>query len=154
LLAVVHIGPLIGTTRALTAEAADANAVLSCAAVWLAFAFFILKFIDIALLRWRMNRSSILAFLLACAVAHQDVQGPWATKVMLAELPAAVAISAVWESLSRSGRSMRRVLWRLLGLRAKPLQLSRAFAAAFEPASWSLSWFHIASAGVPRAPPA
>src|SRR5688572_14997387 len=99
-LALIHIAPLLSTTRALLGGGVEASSLVSCAVLWLVFAFFALKFLDVAFLRWRMNSTTVLAFFLACALAHQDPSGTSATKGMLAELPTAVAMSLLWESLA------------------------------------------------------
>src|SRR5436190_10970984 len=72
LLAMIHIAPLLGAMRTLIGEGPTGPRMVSATALSLAFAFFVLKLLDIGFLRWRMRRASFLAFALTCVLVHDD----------------------------------------------------------------------------------
>ena len=153
ILALIHIAPLIGTTSRVLSADFSASAIANCVAVWLAFAFFGLKFADVAWLRCRVNRVNVLTFLLICALAHREVRST-VDGTIARELPTAIGMSVAGTLLLRSRRALPRALeW--LGLALGPC---RGLIAGLR------RWCEIAAAqakvaeqhafpGVPRAPP-
>jgi hypothetical protein len=109
----IHMAPLISTTTALSRSDQPASSALSCALVWLTFAFFALKFIDVPWLRWHISGSSVLAFVVACGVTHKDISPSQGAEAFLAEVPAAIAISLIGKSFRRTARAIPGILTKI-----------------------------------------
>ncbi|MCI0364315.1 MAG: hypothetical protein L0219_10560 [Phycisphaerales bacterium] len=152
-LALVHIAPVVGTTRALFLEGLTAPGAFKVLLLGLALAFFVLKLVDARFLRWRLGRRGTVAFVVTCALMHGDVSAD-AGNAVLAEVPAACAISVLWEGVSRAGGLVPRAIrllsicWRsLLTLDAASGQVLARFARCLSPCV-------IVQPLIPRAPPA
>jgi hypothetical protein len=112
LLALIHIAPLLSTTRTALSEESSSAAAANCLLVWLAFVFFVLKCVDAPFLRWRFSRAGVLTFVLVCGLAHRDVRAA-ADSGFIGELPGVVATAVACEALVRHRRLLPRILDRI-----------------------------------------
>jgi len=154
LLAIIHIAPLLGAMRTLIAEGPTGPRVVSTAALGLAFAFFLLKLLDVGFLRWRMRRASFLAFALTCVLVHDDAAPAAVRQAMLAELPTAIAVSVVLAGLQRTGRLIPRIVRRLAWLLRRPVASFGACGETLARQAHILARRSLVRPSIPRAPPA
>ena len=156
-LALIHVAPLVGAMQALIAgglKALEFSALASAAALWLALAFFTLKCFDAPFLRLRFKRSSVLAFVLVCAVAHEDLTSASASRAMLGELPTAAATTITCALLAQSVRLFPQALHHFAAaLRSKLLKLYLIGLVAADHLADQLRPARLLATS-PRAPPA
>ena len=154
-LCLVHIAPLVSTTGALWQNQVPGASALSCALVWLTFTFFALKFVNVPWLRWRVTRSSVLAFIVACGLAHHDASASEGARALLAQSPAAAVASTLLELATRTRRAWPRILTVLTSQLRREVRLRLvacdALLTALAP---SLRRQNLAFISIPRAPPA
>jgi hypothetical protein len=153
-LCLVHIAPLISTTTSLFQHGWLWSDVLNCLLLWLTFSFFALKFLDVSWLRWRVTRANILVSALACGMAHHDVASGQSAQAVLAETPAAVAVSLLWEFAKRTRRTWVRLRFCLANHAHWAIGLLQfAFEAALNALALLLRQKELAFITIPRAPP-
>lgn len=154
-LSLVHIAPLVSATRGLVQSGDLGSHALSALVVWLTFSFFALKFIDVRWLRWRVSRSSVLAFVIACGLAHHDGSAAQGGQALLAEAPGALAGSLLWELNARAARWLPRVLTNLWVHVSQHVRLMLASVDALLIAIGGVKRRSaIGIVAIPRAPPA
>lgn len=154
LLALIHVAPLFESMRWMVLEGMAGGRLLSGAAIWLTFTFFVLKFLDVGFLRWRMRRASVVAFVLACALVHDDAAPAAARSAMLSEMPGAIAASVLMTGLLGSARLLPRALRRLCNWAGETLIQANACGDA-DMREWrGMAQLVFARPSIPRAPPA
>jgi hypothetical protein len=153
LLVLIHAAPLLSATQSLVTASNIRGAVINCAVLWLACAFFVLKFLDVAFLRWRMRRSNWLTLALACALVHHDVVATAADRT-IAQVPAAVAVSALVEGWTSRARLIPEALRFLARLLRTNISLKHQISGlAWSCAVASVVRFQALQPSSPRAPP-
>lgn len=153
-LCLVHIAPLISATRGLVQSGDLGSHALGVLLVWLTFSFFALKFIDVRWLRWHVSRSSVLAFVVACGLAHHDVSAAQGGQTLLAEAPAALAGSLLWELSSRAARRLPGILTSLVVQVGRHVHLTlRVIDAWLIALSGLMRRSAMGAIAIPRAPP-
>lgn len=91
LMGVGHLPACLDTWQAVLTDGSRMGACLGLTA---AFAFFALKFLDVACLRFRADRRSMIALAVVVAVLHVDVLRPANAPPLLAE--GAAVVAATW----------------------------------------------------------
>lgn len=91
LMGVGHLPACLGTWQAVLTDGSRLGACLGLTAT---FAFFALKFLDVACLRFRADRRSMIALAVVVAVLHVDVLRPENAPPLLVE--GAAVVAATW----------------------------------------------------------
>jgi len=108
LLSAIHVPILVGAVIRIAAHGPSASTVAGALLLLASTAFFVLKAIDLPALRWGCRRRGALAFLVVCALVHQDVRAAIQGHVVLAATVTTVASAVDWSRVRR--RLLERVL--------------------------------------------
>jgi len=149
-LVALHIAPLCATLIEIFRGDATLERIANALTLLAAIAFFGLKFLGVPVLPMR-SWSSVIAFLLICAVAHAEVRPSRKAQEFMAELPAAVAATVVVEAVRRSTVPVARLLRHLRDLYTPRFVQVRCGALALQP--FALASRGRTSAHNARAPP-
>ncbi len=152
LLILVHIPALISSARAL-ATGHGAAQTLTSAALALTVLVFFLKLLDVPWLRFRRRRGAVLAFLLACAMAHHEVAISDAGSAIIEQTPAALVTAALMDCLRRARRHLPDLERRLAAVMADPLVGARLCGTVLAWVAGPPPSPRVCTLGVPRGPP-
>ncbi len=153
MLVLIHLPALGRVGYKLVYAPANGAVFLALTGLALTVGFFVLKLIDVRFLRLGGPKGTGLAFILACAVVHNDAAITEAGRAAIGRVPAALAAVLVIEALRRTDQlwpRARRWFTMALGqLDAIPRCGTAAFAARVLPPQWVIESCLCA----PRPPP-
>lgn len=156
LLMVIGHGPaLISAWRASASSGSGIEPLVGCLVLALSMLFFALKLGDVACLRFRTDRRSVVAFCVVVALLHLDVIRPAEGPTLIPEYTALVATTCLVGALPSRFRQQRQALMHAASACRKcrppaPPTADTLWLDLFRPHCWTLAYrfFHL------RAPPA
>jgi len=154
LMAAAHVPACWSAWGSLLADGSDGSRLGACLTLSLAMVFFGLKVLDVAWLRFRTDRRSVVALLVTVALLHVDVLQPSNAPPLLAESTALVATT--W--LLALAEPIRRLVKAALVANSATLKhvvtLARSHATVWLDAFHPHCWLLILRPHLLRAPPA
>ncbi len=152
LLILVHLPVLASVGRSVVAEPGTAN-LPTWFALCLTVFVFVLKLLDVRILRFRTRRGAVLVFLLACALVHHEVALSRAGQAVINTAPAALVTGLLIEGLHRARRHLPRVCSRMGATLARALVAARLYGMAAADALRVLQASLLSQPCLPRGPP-
>lgn len=154
LMVAAHAPACWGAWRSLLAAGSDGSRLGACLALTLAIAFFALKVLDVAWLRFRTDRRSVVALLVIVAVLHVDLIRSDNAPPLLAESTALVATTWLLSLAEPIRRLIKVAIVTAAATLRHTLTLSRSNDAVWLDAFHPRCWLLILRPHLLRAPPA